>query len=341
MDAATHGKIVDLRKRISGLLDRDDFHLSANVGIQYVWRKQNHRYRKSGKIYGECFTVRFNGPGGMKINSVTRPESSLRFTESAYHRMKRKEWANCGVLLASFKLPIEGFDDNRFCDISVFEVEAKGRGPVFSDSETQKRFAAHAHPIDDTLPKEFDEIFNEVAAVQHPLGRFGSNKREMLLAQLAERVQKRGELVVEENSEDGKPQTLSHVAYIMAYREFDYLLGDMLNESRFGGDVSTQNVTPNPPLARRKKTENKRGRPPATADKIKEACKVWIEYQKSEKSQQAFCDWWNGDKEVARGGLKWLQAKLALVRKLKKANKVPEEFENKLLELRRGKRPTN
>ena len=153
------------------------------------------------------------------------------------------------MLLASFKLPIVGFDDNRFCDISVFEVEVKGRGPVFSGSETQMRFAAHAHPIDDTLPKEFDEIFNEVAAVQHPPGRFGSNMRERLLALLAERVQKSGELVVEENSEDGKPQTLSLVAYIMAYREFDFLLGDMLNESRFGGDVSTPNVTPNPPLA--------------------------------------------------------------------------------------------
>lgn len=252
MDAESHRKIVDLRKRIRGLLDREDSHLSANVGIQYVWRKRGNPYRDTGKIYGGYVISRVREPDGVKFIKERKPRSKMQFDQYLTYE---KSWLNWGSLLASFELPIKGFAENRFCDISVVEVELQGRRTVFSDDKTKERCAANANPIDNTLAKEFDEIFNEVAAVQHPLGRFGSNKREMLLALLADRVQERRELVVEENSEDGKPQTLSHVAYIMAYREFDYLLGEMLNESRFGGDLSTPNATPNPPVAQQEPGE--------------------------------------------------------------------------------------
>ncbi len=84
----------------------------------------------------------------------------------------------------------------------------------------------------------------------------------------------------------------------------------------------------------------KRGRKPATDDEIKEACEVWIEYQRSDKGPKEFCEWRNGDKKVGRVGVKWLNAKLALVRKYRSESpeRIPKRFANKFKPLRRVKR---
>ena len=84
----------------------------------------------------------------------------------------------------------------------------------------------------------------------------------------------------------------------------------------------------------------KRGRKPATDDQIKEACAVRIEYQQKRIGKKDFCDWRNGDKKVGRVGVKWLNAKLALVQKLLRESpeRIPKRFANKLKPLRRVKR---
>lgn len=86
----------------------------------------------------------------------------------------------------------------------------------------------------------------------------------------------------------------------------------------------------------------KRGRRPATDDQIKEACKVWIEYQKSKKQHKEFCVWWNGRNQVGCVAVtsQWLKRQLALVRKLRREepHRIPAEFANKLKPLRRVKR---
>jgi hypothetical protein len=88
------------------------------------------------------------------------------------------------------------------------------------------------------------------------------------------------------------------------------------------------------------RSSKKRGRKRATDEQVAEACEVWIEYQKSGMSVKDFCDRWNGDKKVGRVGPKWLDAKLALVRKLLRESpeRIPKRFANKLKPLRRVNR---
>jgi hypothetical protein len=84
----------------------------------------------------------------------------------------------------------------------------------------------------------------------------------------------------------------------------------------------------------------KRGRKPATDDEIKEACEVRIEYQQKGMGPKEFCEWRNGNKKVGQVGVRWLNAKLALVRKLLKESpvRIPKRFANKIKPLRRVKR---
>ncbi|MBC7817935.1 MAG: hypothetical protein IAG10_13675 [Planctomycetaceae bacterium] len=85
------------------------------------------------------------------------------------------------------------------------------------------------------------------------------------------------------------------------------------------------------------KAKKKPGKKKATADEIAEACKVCIAYARENRTYKEFCDWWNGDKKVGRVTHKWLAAKLAFVRKLKREDRVPPEFANKLPDLSRVK----
>lgn len=88
----------------------------------------------------------------------------------------------------------------------------------------------------------------------------------------------------------------------------------------------------------------KRGRRPATEDEIKEACEVWIawerEHNENGKSTEDFCAWWSGEKKVGRVSSKWLNKQLALIRKLKREEpgRIPTEYANQLKPLRRVKR---
>lgn len=96
----------------------------------------------------------------------------------------------------------------------------------------------------------------------------------------------------------------------------------------------------NHPLSKSRQPPGKKknaGRKPATADKIIEACKVWIDYEREKKSRKEFCVWWNGNKQVGRISDKWLDAKLSWVRKLIREDRVPAEFKNELKPLRRVK----
>lgn len=95
-----------------------------------------------------------------------------------------------------------------------------------------------------------------------------------------------------------------------------------------------------PPRPTKRTPVKRLGRPPATDDQIKEACEVWIEYQRSGKGPKEFCEWRNGDKKVGRVGVKWLNAKLALVRKYRSESpdRIPKQFANKIKPLRRVKK---
>ncbi|MCX7418669.1 MAG: hypothetical protein NT013_03910 [Planctomycetia bacterium] len=65
----------------------------------------------------------------------------------------------------------------------------------------------------------------------------------------------------------------------------------------------------------------KRGKKPATADKITEACGVVIAYKTGERGPQDFCDWWNRDEKVCRITPKWLNTKVTWVKKLMKEDR--------------------
>ena len=88
-----------------------------------------------------------------------------------------------------------------------------------------------------------------------------------------------------------------------------------------------------------KRPQKKAGRKPSTADKIIEACKLRVDYQREKRSYEDFCIWWNGDKKVGRLTPKVLDAKLTWVTKLMKEvpSRIPEEFTNQLKPLRRVK----
>lgn len=88
-------------------------------------------------------------------------------------------------------------------------------------------------------------------------------------------------------------------------------------------------------------TPSKRGRKRATVEEIEKACEVWIDYERAlreGKTRNGFLAGINGDKTVAKRGVKWLDKMLALCRKVQGDGRVPEKFTNKLKPLRRVKR---
>lgn len=113
--------------------------------------------------------------------------------------------------------------------------------------------------------------------------------------------------------------------------------GNRIGEVWADFTISSSATLPRPTMRRPVK---KLGRPLATDDQIKEACEVRIEYQQKKIGKKDFCDWWNGDKKGVRVGVKWLNAKLALVQKLlrESPDRIPKQFANKIKPLRRVKR---
>ncbi len=156
------------------------------------------------------------------------------------------------------------------------------------------------------------------------------------------------------NVADGKSSSSPEVARELATLPDDpprwySLLDDVLNASITAIDLlfAIAGQAAAPPIQQNSATfpphqppKNPAGRKRDKGAKATEACQVWVDYERLGLSQQEFCNWWNRDKKVACGGLKWLDRKLSFVRKLMRENRVPDEFTNKLKPLRRVKSAT-
>jgi hypothetical protein len=138
-----------------------------------------------------------------------------------------------------------------------------------------------------------------------------------------------------------RPEACSYIAELIDVFECTRKLLEIFQN---GAELRLQSPDGRLPGGKGNVTSNKRGRKPATVDKISEACRVHIAYQKQGLDQKTFCEWWVRSQGKKPGcvvvGLPWLKKQLALVRKLMRdePHRIPTKFANKLTPLRRGNR---